>query len=623
MSARVIRVLFWVVLGLLAALGWRWLVIQPPALNGHSISTIEYVHGLERTPPAAGWSEKSLPFYSPNYENLYDRRGFVRFEFNKDDLAAGANSLAFGLLKDTADVYLNGLWLGTFGRVETPPVNMVPRNRFWPLAIALPEQALQPTNTILLHLSSSSSIDIDNIVIGPSAQILPEVERVQWLRRDVLQQVSSFILLVAGLMGLLWWFYREGKEYLYIGLALLFWWMNILASAYAYFPVTAEFFRWFTISGQLFYVAGLFGFILHFCKLTSTYFQRAHRGVWATSFVFFISISATLFPSRPEIFWPIYEYGITVWTGLVGLGSVGLLLWVTVRSGKRNHRFITFASVVALALGLHDLALMAHVIQGPRYFLANYGMLVLLLTFIGILTYRFASALRKSERFREQLEIEVAQKTAHLVQQQDTIRTLERQSAQSEERERIMQDVHDGIGGQLTNLVSQIQHQSITKVHIADRLNQSILDLRLILDALNPNTESALVFSLGQLRNRLQPLFSGSSIKLVWETATLSEDIQLSVTDELNVFRIIQEAVNNALKYSQASIITVRVAEQDDKLSISVEDNGVGFDPSHDSDGFGLTTMRNRAKKLQADFRVDGLGDNPGTQIHLTIPLKF
>jgi len=71
----------------------------------------------------------------------------------------------------------------------------------------------------------------------------------------------------------------------------------------------------------------------------------------------------------------------------------------------------------------------------------------------------------------------------------------------------------------------------------------------------------------------------------------------------MNLFRIIQESVNNAVKHSESTEIAVTFVEQDNQVEIMVEDQGKGFDMTKESTGNGLQIMRNRAQKAGIDFR--------------------
>lgn len=85
----------------------------------------------------------------------------------------------------------------------------------------------------------------------------------------------------------------------------------------------------------------------------------------------------------------------------------------------------------------------------------------------------------------------------------------------------------------------------------------------------------------------------------------------------MNVYRIIQEAVNNAIKHAEASNIEVRVEAQENVSTISIKDNGKGFNPDQIENGNGLNSMKKRAEELKASFDIKPLEN--GTHVELIL----
>ena len=89
----------------------------------------------------------------------------------------------------------------------------------------------------------------------------------------------------------------------------------------------------------------------------------------------------------------------------------------------------------------------------------------------------------------------------------------------------------------------------------------------------------------------------------------------------VTIFRIVQEAINNSLKYSAATKINVLLYEEKGKLCLLIEDDGIGFDMNKVNLGNGLENMKNRAHSIDADFILDS-APNKGTKIILKIFIK-
>ncbi len=95
---------------------------------------------------------------------------------------------------------------------------------------------------------------------------------------------------------------------------------------------------------------------------------------------------------------------------------------------------------------------------------------------------------------------------------------------------------------------------------------------------------------------------------------TLSDNISIAV------YRVVQEAVNNTIKYANASHFTIELKTTPAALSLIIKDDGVGFDPAHKTSGFGLEGMQQRILALEGTFQID---TRSGTQINITIPLTI
>lgn len=102
-----------------------------------------------------------------------------------------------------------------------------------------------------------------------------------------------------------------------------------------------------------------------------------------------------------------------------------------------------------------------------------------------------------------------------------------------------------------------------------------------------------------------------------------NDDRRMDNEIELNLFRIIQEAINNVVKHAEASKVDIGLCfdDKDQSVQIKVEDDGKGFDPARIENGLGLRTMKNRAEKLDGFFQISKI-DNDGMRIQVNIPLK-
>jgi len=203
-----------------------------------------------------------------------------------------------------------------------------------------------------------------------------------------------------------------------------------------------------------------------------------------------------------------------------------------------------------------------------------------------------------------------------------------RQAAVLEERNRIARDIHDtlaqGFTGVLVNLEAATRtlkkdnlEPALEHIEHARQLAQAgLAEARLSVRALRPEVlqKADLTNALGALLRRIE-----SSGTLHAHFATQGEKIVLSGDVESELLRIAQEGMTNILKHAKAQNVEVNLAFGADAVTLTIADDGVGFDPRAHHDGFGLLGMRERAESIGARLVVSS-GPARGTRVETVIP---
>ena len=169
----------------------------------------------------------------------------------------------------------------------------------------------------------------------------------------------------------------------------------------------------------------------------------------------------------------------------------------------------------------------------------------------------FARAMGEAERLNRELEQRVRDKHAELERNYEALHALESGRAVAEERERIMRDMHDGMGGQLVSTLAMVESGRGSARAVADALRDALDDLRLVIDSLDP-VEGDLGAALGQVRHRLEPRLERNGIRFDWRVLDLPAVSDLGPERVLQVLRIVQEAIANVVKHASASTVTLR-----------------------------------------------------------------
>ncbi|SRX54589.1 sensor histidine kinase [Aequorivita sp. CIP111184] len=207
---------------------------------------------------------------------------------------------------------------------------------------------------------------------------------------------------------------------------------------------------------------------------------------------------------------------------------------------------------------------------------------------------------------------------------------IETQNKLQEQRLRISRDLHDNIGAQLTFIISSIDNLKFGFTDISEKLgnkltnisnftSQTIYELRDTIWAMNKENitfedlQARIANFIEHAKNASDRIdFSFNIDKNVDQTHVFTS------VEGMNIYRIIQEAVNNSLKYASADEIEVNISEKETQYQIEIADNGNGFDQETIELGNGLNNMKKRAREIKGTFQIKS--SKKGTSITLNAP---
>jgi len=203
-------------------------------------------------------------------------------------------------------------------------------------------------------------------------------------------------------------------------------------------------------------------------------------------------------------------------------------------------------------------------------------------------------------------------------------------TAQEEERRRISRELHDSIGSSLSaikfgleNVLATMEQRCATPdmlMPLVDMTQHAIDEARRMMSDLRPSMldELGLIVTINWFCKKFQAVYSSISVE---RNIIITED-EIPGHLKIVIFRIVQEALHNVAKYSRARRVALAIAKADGMLTLSVEDQGVGFDletvlysSSHDR-GLGLTSMKERAELSGGAFRIES-APGKGTKIRV------
>ncbi len=196
-------------------------------------------------------------------------------------------------------------------------------------------------------------------------------------------------------------------------------------------------------------------------------------------------------------------------------------------------------------------------------------------------------------------------------------------------RTRIATDLHDDIGANLTKIaiLSEVVKQQLGNgkgekddplSSIARISRESVAAMSDIVWAVNPRRDS-LRDLVRRMRRHAEEVFVTRDIRLDFAAPEEEQSLKLGVDVRRDLFLIFKEAVNNAVRHSGCSQVAIDLVVTGQSLELEINDNGVGFDPKAESDGQGLTNMRERARKLGGELELTS-EQSGGTRIRIHVP---
>ena len=254
-------------------------------------------------------------------------------------------------------------------------------------------------------------------------------------------------------------------------------------------------------------------------------------------------------------------------------------------------------------------------VKNSRNKLIFVSILALFISIVGYLIYRQQKFKNKQQEQEFQLK--------------NAITKIETQNKLQKQRLTISRDLHDNIGAQLTFIISSIDNIKYAFPIKDLKLNQklgtiseftkaTILELRDTIWAMNSNeiTFEDLHSRILNFMEKAQQLQENINFKFIIHPNL--EAIKLSSVVGMNLYRTIQEAVNNAIKHALAKNISIEINSDNQFITILIADDGIGFDQEFIIKGNGLLNMEKRIEEIGGSIRF-GKNENGGTQIDIQL----
>lgn len=558
-------------------------------------------------PESAPWATTSLP-------DNWAHRGFrperlpvwyrLEYEVPAEFERQGAWAVYLPYLYDGGQFFLNGKQVGNIGETNQQMHSKWER----PHLLALPYGAAYGNglnaglNVLHLRLNAPAPgvmLKIPEIRIGPAQELQAIYERRLFLVRTIAQFTSAACFATAAVVLFIWWRRRAEVLYGIFGLTTMLWGVRTLTFVIEQLP-TLQWHIW-----RLCYQSATGGFVV-----AMALFMLRSAGFVQPKLEWVLIGYALLGPLVLMVGGSSVEGWVSlVWTGGFLLVAVLIIVMVFVaawrqRSGTAIALMLTVL-VAVLAAG-HDYFLLISASwfaallpqwAAARIFVLAYAANAVLLVMGSILASRFINALHELAALNQTLDRRVAEREVVIERNYRQLVDLEGQRQAAEERQRIMQDMHDGLGAQLFSSLSRSERADMSQREMSDALRACIAEMRLAIDSLS-TSEDDFEATFSDFRFRWEPQLKALCIESRWHVTIAPDVPALAPHNTLQVLRILQEALTNVLKHSHAAHVDVRLRWVGALLTVEVEDDGVGLQSAPRKQSRGLNNMQLRAGRL-------------------------
>ncbi len=516
--------------------------------------------------------------------------------------------------KGSCDVILNGHTLySEIGRADHRGTNRV-------VFVQFPQDALADTNRLTLRLRgyASDASGLSDFYVGPTDELKPAFTA-RWLVSEQLLTIANWSVVALCLPFLLLWLRdpENSQTYaLFAGGALGFALRNFhrqidpdLLAGPLWQPLISASLGWVALAEWL--------FLMRYVHIRMPRFERG--------MVTYLTIgTVVLFLLPASVYAPVDAFAWRIPIFLSGIFCVTAFTTIAFRNPTRSRVLIAAGMFAQIAPALHDLLWLTGYIPftAVQWFPLSFPALFVVMGLV--LADDIATTRRALREANTDLERKVIAAREELNQMYERQRLQDADRFKLEERGRLMREMHDGVGTHLSLLLSGLQRGKLRDEEVRDAVQLSMDELRLLLDARSPSTET-LVEAISNLRHRLEPRLQLAGAATSWQVDDYAENAALSAEGTLHVLRMVQECATNAIRHGRATHIGYRIFFADaavgPDLCIEISDNGCGPDaasPATRGSGAGLDNIRTRASALGGRFELKRTGDQ--TVATITLP---
>ena len=530
----------------------------------------------------------------------------------RDALAGERPALLIPRAGNSFEVLIKGQSVLLTGRRTAP----YPDYSNEPHLVPLPP-ALLTADPVVIELDvygeGRRNAGLSAIVAGEYRELEGEYMRERRRSVEATWAITGSSLLI-GVLALLVWLRSRDRAFGLFAISALAWGVRTTFLLAHEPPVAAAVWQYLYFVSLSLYLCPLALFFLEVLEVRAN--RVKHYVIWYL-WLSFPALLVAVLVGRTEI--------RMIW--LLGAILIPLTVFVialaeTIRRPRSVAIVLSIAAGTGMAAAARDWWVIQYSGEYATYTYARFAAPFFFLAQAWILTDRYDKAIKGLARLNNALESRVADREREIARLYAEAREHEREEAAVEERERIMREVHDGVGGRLATAAVIAMRPEVPE-EIRDAIQDCLGELRLALDVSSPGGQT-LNAALAALRHRIEPGLRAAGFHLGWNVEILSSEERPSdATMLMHVVRVVQEAIANAVKHSGGDRINVAAGFRGPLIEITVSDNGVRSSHSvlknqPDGNGRGIANMTYRAQTLGGEIHIKY--ELTGTTVNLTFP---
>ncbi|WP_394792383.1 ATP-binding protein [Rhodoferax sp.] len=487
-----------------------------------------------------------------------------------------------------------------------------------PLWVPLDADGMGPRPQLLrLRIDSlaNSGGTVSSLWVGAAADLMPRYRLRRMLQIGVAEAMGMAFLGLGG-FALAVWVLRRERTYLLFALFTLLWVLRSQRFHVGLEPLAlpSAWFGWMSINAGNALLVTWYAFMVTLVPTAPRWPFRVLLGLLLVS----STVTLPLF-SDPAWIHALAPLPYLV-TNLAGIPATLLMAWAAWRHGGREGMVAASIGLVHVPVAVHDWMMQSYLVNPEHIYAWPFSTTARILMFLYVILNRYVGAVDTAEQANLHLAQRLRTREAELAESYEQLRTVQQRQLLSQERTRLMQDIHDGMGSQLMSALKVAESGGLSEAQMALVLRECIDDLKLTVDSLE-SVEADLLLLLATLRYRLAPRLEGSGLRLRWEVVDVPALDWLDPRSALHVLRILQEGISNTLQHADATELRVATGQADGGVFVLLVDNGQGFRAHPAGEvGRGLSNMARRAHAIGGQVTweaVDG-----GTRFKLWLPLR-